>query len=98
VLADLAQDLRRREIRLLVARDVGQVRDVLRRVEVPEIAVGVYPTVDAAVAAALADMIEAPAVDADPPPGDPGTETRHATIAQDADGDDTADRPGRDPT
>jgi len=65
-----------------VARDVGQVRDVLRRVEVPEIAVGVYPTVDAAVAGALAGMIEIPAVDADPGPGNPGTETRNATIGQ----------------
>ena len=52
MLADLAHDLRRRGTRLLVARDVGQVRDVLRRVEVPEIAVGVHPTVDAAVEAA----------------------------------------------
>ena len=82
MLADLAQHLRRWDTRLLVARDVGQVRDVLRRVEVPDVAAGVYPTVDAAVAAALAGMIEIPAVDADPPPADPGTETRHATIGQ----------------
>ena len=82
MLADLAQHLRRCDTRLLVARDVGQVRDVLRRVEVPDIAVGVYPTVDAAVAAALAGMIEVPAVDADPPPAEPGTETRHATIGR----------------
>jgi len=81
MLADLAQHLRRCDTRLLVARDVGQVRDVLRRVEVPDIAVGVYPTVDAAVAAALAAMIETPAVDADPP-ADPGIETRHATIGR----------------
>ena len=47
MLADLANNLRSRGTRLLVARDVGQVRDVLRRVEVPEIVVGVYPTVDA---------------------------------------------------
>jgi sulfate permease, SulP family len=53
MLGDLANNLRRRGIRLLVARDVGQVRDVLRRVEVPEIAVGVHPTVDDAVEAAL---------------------------------------------
>ena len=47
MLADLAHNLRSRGTRMLVARDVGQVRDVLRRVEVPEIVVGVYPTVDA---------------------------------------------------
>jgi sulfate permease, SulP family len=41
MLADLANNLRSRGTRLLVARDVGQVRDVLRRVEVPEIVVGV---------------------------------------------------------
>jgi hypothetical protein len=39
--------LHSRDTRLLVARDVGQVRDVLRGVEMPEIVVGVYPTVDA---------------------------------------------------
>jgi hypothetical protein len=98
VLADLSQYLRRRGIRLLVAHDVGQVRDVLRRVEVPEIAVGVFPTVDAAVAAALAGMAEAPAVAADPPRGGPGSETRHPPIAQDADGGDMTRRPKRDPT
>jgi anti-anti-sigma regulatory factor len=53
MLANLANNLRSRGTRLLVARDVGQVRDVLRRVEVPEIVVGVYATVDAAVEAAL---------------------------------------------
>ena len=37
MLAELANNLRSRGTRLLVARDVGQVRDVLRRVEVPEI-------------------------------------------------------------
>ena len=47
MLADLAHNLCSTGTRLLVARDVGQVRDVLRRVDVPEIVVGVYPTVDA---------------------------------------------------
>ncbi len=36
MLADLANNLRGRGTRLLVARDVGQVRDVLRRIEVPD--------------------------------------------------------------
>ena len=45
-----------RGTRLLVARDVGQVRDVLRHAAVPEIMVGVHPTVDAAVDAALDAM------------------------------------------
>ena len=53
MLADLAQDLGRQDTDLLVARDLGQVRDVLQRAEVPGIAVGVHPTVDAAVHAAL---------------------------------------------
>ena len=53
MLADLAQDLGRRDTDLLVARDLGQVRDVVKHAEVPGIAVGVHPTVDAAVHAAL---------------------------------------------
>jgi hypothetical protein len=53
MLADLAQDLDRQGANLVVAHDVGQVRDVLRRAEVPGIEVGVHPTVDAAVHAAL---------------------------------------------
>jgi hypothetical protein len=40
MLADLAPNLRSRGTNLLVARDVGQVRDVLRR-RVPGIVVGV---------------------------------------------------------
>ena len=53
MLADLAQDLGRQDTDLLVARDLGQVRDVVKHAEVPGIAVGVHPTVDAAVHAAL---------------------------------------------
>ena len=98
MLADLAQHLRRCDTRLLVARDVGQVRDVLRRVEVPDIAVGVYPTVDAAVAAALAGMMRSRLsmpihhllIRASRPDTQPS--------ARDGGGDGTAGRPGRDPT
>ena len=70
MLADLAHNLRSRGTRMLVARDVGQVRDVLRRVEVPEIVVGVYPTVDAAVEAALGGVGEIGAADPNAPPMD----------------------------
>ena len=65
MLADLAHNLRERGVRLLVARDVGQVRDVVRRAEVPGIALGVYPTVEAAVQAALGGAGDAPAADTD---------------------------------
>ena len=88
MLADLANNLRSRGTRLLVARDVGQVRDVLRRVEVPEIVVGVYPTVDAAVEAALGSLGEIEAADPHARPmGDSGIP--HAPAAPDTDGDDT---------
>ena len=73
MLADLAHNLRDRGVRLLVARDVGQVRDVVRRAEVPGIALGVYPTVDAAVQAALDSRGVIGAADPQPPPmGDSG--------------------------
>lgn len=72
MLAELAQDLRSRGTRLLVARDVGQFRDVLRRVEVPGIAVGVHMTVDTAVHAALGGVNETQPGGSDPPAaGDP---------------------------
>ena len=88
MLADLADNLRGRGTRLLVARDVGQVRDVLRRVEVPEIVVGVYPTVDAAVEAALDSLGEIEAAPPHPPPmGDSGIP--HPPAAPDTDADDT---------
>ena len=52
MLATLAEDLRRRDVRLLLARDIGQVRDVLSSaIDDPAIA-NFYPTVRAAVAAA----------------------------------------------
>ena len=88
MLADLAQNLRRQGTRLLVARDVGQVRDVLQRAEVPGIVVGVHPTVDAAVEAALGSSLgEIGAADPQPPPtGDSGIP--HPPAAPDTDGDD----------
>jgi sulfate permease, SulP family len=54
MLADLAQDLRRQDTDLLIAHDLGQVRDVLQRAEVPGIAVGVV-RVRPAAAVALSD-------------------------------------------
>jgi sulfate permease, SulP family len=50
MLTELAEDLARDGKRLLLARDIGPVRDVLRQAGS---AVAVYPSVDAAVAAAL---------------------------------------------
>ncbi len=54
MLAALAEDLHRREVRLLLARDVGQVRDVLQSVIDDSAITHVYPSVRAAVAAAAA--------------------------------------------
>ena len=52
MLEELAADLARDGKRLLLARDIGDVRDVLRRAA-PDSALGeVYPSVDAAVEAA----------------------------------------------
>jgi high affinity sulfate transporter 1 len=53
-LAELREDLDRAGVRLLFARDIGQVRDVLRRAGDAELA-HIYPTIDAAVEAALRD-------------------------------------------
>jgi F0F1-type ATP synthase membrane subunit c/vacuolar-type H+-ATPase subunit K len=53
MLATLAEDLAQRNVRLLLARDIGQVRDILRSViDNPAIIAHYYPTVQAAVAAA----------------------------------------------
>jgi SulP family sulfate permease len=53
MLATLAEDLAQRNVRLLLARDIGQVRDILRSViDNPAIITHYYPTVQAAVAAA----------------------------------------------
>jgi anti-anti-sigma factor len=51
-LAELREDLDRAGVRLLFARDIGQVRDVVRHAADPELA-RFYPTIDAAVEAAL---------------------------------------------
>jgi high affinity sulfate transporter 1 len=52
MLADLAEDLRRRDIELLIARDVGQVRDILSHITTDPALTRVYPTIQAAVEAA----------------------------------------------
>jgi sulfate permease, SulP family len=49
VLGELAEDLRRDGVELLLARDVGQVRDVLRTAAADESLTRVYPSVRAAV-------------------------------------------------
>ena len=51
MLAQLRGDLDRDGVRLLVARDIGQVRDVLRRAGAED-AAAVFPSVEAAVEAA----------------------------------------------
>ena len=59
MIAALADDLRRRDIDLLIARDIGHVRDLLDR-EAPDPALHrVYPTVQAAVDAAIAGHVPA---------------------------------------
>jgi anti-anti-sigma factor len=52
MLAELTQSLQREGVRLLVTRQIGQVRDVVRRVAADTAPEGVYPTVRAAVQAA----------------------------------------------
>ena len=52
MLVELSDDLQRRGVRLLMARDVGQVREVLRAVEGDEALRRFYRTIDDAVAAA----------------------------------------------
>lgn len=52
MLDELAEELEARGVRLLLARDVGQVRDVLRTAEAKTELRHVYPTVQAAVDAA----------------------------------------------
>jgi SulP family sulfate permease len=50
--AELTESLEREGVRLLVTRQIGQVRDVVRRVATDETPEAVYPTVRAAVQAA----------------------------------------------
>jgi SulP family sulfate permease len=52
MLAALAEDLDRRDVRLLLARDIGQVRDILHSVIENPTITHFYPTVQTAVAAA----------------------------------------------
>ena len=51
MLVDLADDLERRHVTLALARDIGQVRDVLAAAGAPQLAAHAHPTVAAAVAA-----------------------------------------------
>jgi sulfate permease, SulP family len=53
MLEELAADLQRDGIRLVIARDVGQVRDVLRRAGADAPLVQVHPTIKDAVDAVL---------------------------------------------
>ena len=52
MLADLTDELRERSVRLLIAREVGQLRDVVRHVVDERVPTNLYPTVEAAVHAA----------------------------------------------
>jgi sulfate permease, SulP family len=52
MLAELADSLEREGVRLLVSRQIGQVRDVVGQVAADTTPQGVYPTVQAAVHAA----------------------------------------------
>jgi SulP family sulfate permease len=52
MLAELTQSLKREGVRLLVTRQIGQVRDVVGQVATDTTPEGVYPTVQAAVQAA----------------------------------------------
>jgi anti-anti-sigma regulatory factor len=62
MLTELAADLERDGVQLLIARDIGQVRDVLRSAGDDGHLSRVFPTVEAAVQAALAGHTA-------PPPG-----------------------------
>ena len=52
MLSDLSDELRHQDVKLLIARDIGQVRDVLRHVIDDPALDDSYPTVEAAVSAA----------------------------------------------
>ena len=55
MLADLADELHHQGVRLLIARDVGQVRDIMSHVIDNPAVKQFYPTVQAAVEAADAE-------------------------------------------
>jgi high affinity sulfate transporter 1 len=62
MLESLAEDLERDGIQLVLARDVGQVRDILKRQEADHpVAIRTYPTVQDAVTAAVGPSKRAPA-------------------------------------
>jgi MFS superfamily sulfate permease-like transporter len=62
MLETLAEDLERDRIELLLARDIGQVRDILKRQEQDHpVAIRTYPTVQDAVTAALEPSTKKPA-------------------------------------
>jgi sulfate permease, SulP family len=56
MLVDLSRDLSRDGVRLLLALDIGQVRDLLRRAEVADPLGHFYQTVEEAVAAARREI------------------------------------------
>ena len=51
MLMELGGDLEREDARLVMARDIGQVRDVLRRAEGERLPLSAYPTVREAIEA-----------------------------------------------
>jgi MFS superfamily sulfate permease-like transporter len=62
MLETLAEDLERDRIEFLLARDIGQVRDILKRQEADHpVAIRTYPTVQDAVTAALEPSTKEPA-------------------------------------
>jgi anti-anti-sigma factor len=60
MLAELADELQHQDVGLLIARDIGQVRDVLRHATEDDQLTHMYPTVQAAVEAAGAMDKHAP--------------------------------------
>ena len=59
MLSQLARDLQRDGVQLILVRSIGQVRDVIRRAG-EEPGVAIYPTIDDAVAAARSTVDGAP--------------------------------------
>jgi SulP family sulfate permease len=53
MLRELGDDLERRGVALAVARDIGQVRDVLQRADAGAVVMTVHPTIQDAVDAVL---------------------------------------------
>lgn len=56
MLAELAEDLHAKGILFLIARDIGQVQEILAATGVPELAHGLYPTVESAVDAIAVEL------------------------------------------